>query len=46
VFASVDSVTMATHPDAMPYERDLTIWVCRVPRVSMRELWPRLRHYD
>lgn len=31
---------------AMPYESNLTIWVCRGPKVPMRVLWPRVKHYD
>ena len=33
-------------PLAMPYERQLTIWLCRIPRVPVEELWPRVKHYE
>jgi hypothetical protein len=28
----------------MPYE-NVTLWVLRKPRQSVRELWPRVKHY-
>jgi hypothetical protein len=31
------------HPQAMPYENDLPIYVCRSPRI--RAIWPALKRY-
>jgi hypothetical protein len=31
-----------THPYAVAEQRDLTIYVCREPRETLQELWPRL----
>lgn len=30
---------------AMPYESDLPIFICRDPKVAIRDVWPRVRHY-
>jgi hypothetical protein len=30
----------------MPYENGRPVWVARGPRISLEELWPRLKHYD
>ena len=34
------------HPLSMPYERHLTIWVCRRPRAPLDQVWPQVKHYD
>lgn len=35
-----------THCDlAMPYENNLPIYICRGLKVSILELWPRVKHY-
>ncbi len=33
-------------PWAMPYERGLSVWICRGLRGSIGEMWPRTRHYQ
>jgi len=37
----------ATHVDAyaMPYESDLPVFICRKPKMSLKEVWPRVRNY-
>jgi hypothetical protein len=37
----------ATHVDeyAMPYESDLPIYICRKPKGSLQEIWPRTKSY-
>jgi hypothetical protein len=30
----------------MPDEDNLSLYVCRDPRLSLRELWPQVKHYD
>jgi hypothetical protein len=31
---------------AMPYERELPIWLCRKPLQPLGAVWPRVKHYD
>jgi hypothetical protein len=45
-FESVEPARVATSRYAMPYEQDLTIWVCRGLRRPLSEIWPRVKHYD
>ena len=33
-------------PWAMPYERELPIWLCRKPKIALGVIWPQVRHYD
>jgi hypothetical protein len=44
-FAEVDSAAFHSNPYAMPYETNLTIFVCRKPRLPMDELWTRVKSY-
>jgi hypothetical protein len=30
----------------MPYERELTIWICRRARQPIEAIWPRVKHYE
>jgi hypothetical protein len=30
---------------AMPYESDLPVLVCRKPKMSLQQAWPRTKHY-
>jgi hypothetical protein len=30
----------------MPYENNMEIFLCKEPKVSIKETWPRLKHYD
>ena len=46
VFTSVEAAGVHMAADVMPYEDDLTIWVCRDPQVPIEQLWPQVRHYD
>jgi hypothetical protein len=45
-FASVTEAGRFHHPYVMPYENDLTVFVCRGPRFSFARLWPDLKHFD
>ena len=45
VFRDVRAAGLITEPNAMPFENNLTIWVCREPKVSLRQIWPLLKHY-
>jgi hypothetical protein len=44
-FASVTEAGRTRCDYCMPYERDLPIYVGRGPRVSLSELWPRLKRF-
>jgi hypothetical protein len=46
VFASVERGGTSTCRDCMPYENNLPIWVCRKPKVSLAQVWPKVKHYD
>jgi len=46
VFNSIEQVGIFTHEYVMPYENNLPIFVCREPRVTIGEVWPRVKHYD
>ena len=30
---------------AMPAETDLPIWICRRPKVTLEQIWPRVKHF-
>ena len=45
-FESVEPAGVATSRYAMPYEQNLTVWVCRGLKQPPREIWPRVKHYD
>jgi hypothetical protein len=46
VYEDVRRVDQTDDPLARPNEQDLGIFVCRRPRATLREIWPRVRHYD
>ncbi len=45
-FASVELAGIATCDYCIPYERDVPIHVARGLQVPIRELWPKIGHYD
>jgi hypothetical protein len=45
VFGDVRAAGTITEPNAMPFENNLTIWVCREPKIPLRQIWPWLKHY-
>lgn len=45
-FESVELAGVATCDYCIPYERDLPIYVCRGPLLTIEELWPLTKHYD
>lgn len=45
-FADVRQAGLITHPYAMPYESGLPIWICRNPKLDLRQVWPRVKHFD
>jgi hypothetical protein len=40
-FGDVEPAARFTHPWMVRWERDVTIWVCRRPKGTLQELWPR-----
>jgi hypothetical protein len=45
MFREVRAGGRIVEPNAMPFENNLTIWVCTEPRAPLREMWGRLKHY-
>lgn len=45
LFGDVRAAGSITEPNAMPFENNLTIWVCRDPKMPLRQFWPMLKHY-
>jgi hypothetical protein len=45
LFRRVEPAATISHPYAMPYESDLTVYLCREPVAPLRELWLRLKIY-
>ncbi|MBM3278199.1 MAG: glycosyltransferase family 39 protein [Candidatus Handelsmanbacteria bacterium] len=44
-FGSVEQVALHTHEYAMPYERDLPLFLCRDPLLPLAKLWPAAKRY-
>jgi len=44
-FASVTEVARHISKYAMPYESNLPIFVCRGPKGSISDIWPRVKYY-
>jgi 4-amino-4-deoxy-L-arabinose transferase-like glycosyltransferase len=44
-FGDVTRAATVHHPHAIFYENDFPIYVCRKPRVPLRELWPGTRDF-
>jgi len=45
LFAGAQRAATAGTPNAISYERDLPVMVCRGPRVPLASLWPKLKFY-
>jgi hypothetical protein len=45
IFDDVRLGAIHAHPYAMPYESNLPVYVCRKPKLSLPEIWPRTKHY-
>jgi hypothetical protein len=44
-FASVERAAVHTCTDCMPYENNRPIWVARGARVSLADIWPRVKRF-
>ena len=40
VFNQVELAAPITHEYAMPYESNLPVYVCRKPKMSLKDVWP------
>jgi hypothetical protein len=45
LFQDVRAAGLITDRNVMPFENNLTIWVCRGPRMSLRQFWPKVKYY-
>lgn len=46
IFESVTEAARFDHPYAMPYERNMPIYVCRKPNTTLKEAWHMLKHFN
>jgi hypothetical protein len=45
VYEEVTLFAIHNHPYAMPFENNLPIYICRRPKISLKEIWPRVKSY-
>jgi hypothetical protein len=45
LFESVERAATFDCDLCMPYEDDNPIWVCRRPKVDLKAMWPRMKHF-
>lgn len=45
-FDSVEVAAVSDHPYAMPYERNLNIYIGRKPKFDLHKVWNRLQNYN
>jgi Dolichyl-phosphate-mannose-protein mannosyltransferase len=46
VYTDVEKTATVTCRYCMPEESDVPVYVARIPKVPMRELWPQTKHYE
>jgi hypothetical protein len=46
IFARIEEVARIHHPQALPLEDDLAVYLCTQPRMSLSEAWPMLRRFE
>ncbi len=46
VFQKIEQVAMIRHEYVMPHENNLPVYLCRGLTMPIKEIWPRLKHYD
>jgi hypothetical protein len=42
-FGDVQQAATINSPEAVPHEQSVPVYICRKPRVSLKEAWPKLR---
>jgi hypothetical protein len=45
-FDHVELAATITHPYVLPHENDLPVFVCRRPKMPLKELWPQVKCYS
>jgi len=45
IFGDVRAAGQIVSPYAMPYETNVTIWVCRQPKIPLGNIWPKFKSY-
>jgi hypothetical protein len=45
IFERIEEVARIHHPEALPLENDLPVYLCTNPRLPLSEGWPRLRRF-
>jgi 4-amino-4-deoxy-L-arabinose transferase-like glycosyltransferase len=45
LFGQIEQVATIKHEYAMPDENDIPVFICRAPRMSLQQAWPRLKEY-
>ena len=45
-YAEVEVAAVVRSDYAMPYENNLPIFVCRRPKLSAAQVWPRVKHFE
>ena len=45
-FAQVEAAGRIYHDYAMPYENNLTVWVCLQPKATVAEIWLSVKSYN
>lgn len=46
VFEHVEQAALIKCDYAMPYETNLPVFICRTPKVSLRDAWATTKHYE
>jgi hypothetical protein len=46
LFAEIQQVATINHPYAMPDENNLPVFLCRAPKMTLQQAWPRLKVYN
>jgi 4-amino-4-deoxy-L-arabinose transferase-like glycosyltransferase len=46
LFSEVERGATFDCRNCMPYEDELPVWIVRRPRIDLRALWPRIKHFD
>jgi hypothetical protein len=45
MYEDVQQAATVNCPYAMPYETNLPVYLCRRPRATLQQVWPRLKHF-
>ncbi len=45
-FDQIEQAALVVNEYAMPYESNLPVYVCRKPKLSLKEVWPEVKKYE